>query len=322
MANEGFAEPWIKFEQELGLRPNLYGPKVADCFAGWEKLGGALVSKYTFPAPDVSVATEDRTIGDGIKVRIYTPSGYAKGSKPVGMYIHGGGWAMGDLDMDDAGCRVMSKGASVVLVSVDYRLAPQHPYPAGPDDCVTAYKWILENAESLGGVAGKVFIGGASAGGNLVFTTALRIIDEGLGSSIVGLAAQVPVTIHPDLVPADLKSKYTSYVEHAEHTVNTSSAMRAFFDAYGNPTDAYANPLLSDKLSQLPKVYMTVAGHDTLRDDGRLMKEKLESNGVQVKYDEYAGYPHYFWTFPAEVLKEPAAEYNANLVKGIEFILS
>ena len=250
-----------------------------DCFGGWEKLGGALVSKYTFPSPDTSVSTEDKTITDGIKIRVYTPPGYEKGSKPVGLYIHGGGWAMGDLDMDDAGCRVMSKGASVVIVSVDYRLGPQHKYPAAPDDCVAAYKWTLQNTEALGGRPGKVFIGGASAGGNLTFTTALRIIDEGLGESIAGLVPQVPVTIHPDLVPAELRARYQSLDEHAEHTVNSKSAMAAFWTAYGDPRDVYASPLLSDKLDKLPKVYMTVAGQDTLRDDGRLMKEKLEQAG-------------------------------------------
>jgi versiconal hemiacetal acetate esterase len=165
---------------------------------------------------------------------------------------------MGDLDMDDAGCRVMSKGAGVKLVSVDYRLAPQHPYPAGPDDCVTAYKWTLDNAVSLGGSEGKVFIGGVSAGGGLTFGVALHLVDDGLASSIAGLVTQVPATVYPDLIPADLKSKYTSYEEHSEHTVNSKSAMYAFYDAYGNPKEVYANPLLSDS---------------------RLMKETLESNG-------------------------------------------
>jgi versiconal hemiacetal acetate esterase len=89
MADEGFAAPWIQFEQELGQRPLLHGPKVENCFTGWEKLGGALVSKYTFPGPDTSVSTEDRTITNGIKVRIYTPPGYVNGSKPVGLHIHG-----------------------------------------------------------------------------------------------------------------------------------------------------------------------------------------------------------------------------------------
>jgi versiconal hemiacetal acetate esterase len=122
-------------------------------------------------------------------------------------------------------------------------------------------------------------IGGASAGGGMAFGVVLRLIDDGLASSVAGLVAQVPVTVHPDLVPADLKSKYKSFDEQSGHTVNSKSAMYAFWDAYGNPKEVYANPLLSDKLNQFPKVYMTVAGQDTLRDDGRLMREKLESNG-------------------------------------------
>jgi len=321
MADEGFAKPWVEFEKEFGQRPLLHGPKVEDCVKGWESLGAALVSKYEFPAPDASVATEDREISKGIKIRIYTPPAYVAG-KTVGLFIHGGGWALGDLDADDGNCRAISKGAGVVLVSVDYRLAPAHPYPAPLDDCVTAFNWTVENAASLGGAAGKVFIAGASAGGGLALGTALRLIDEGLGSSVVGVVAQVPVAIHPDLVPAELKSKYTSYDEHKEHTINSKSSMYAFWDAYGNPKDQYANPLLHEKLNELPKVYISCAGYDTLRDDARLMREALEKNGVSVKYDEYPGYPHYFWTFPSSALKESSEKYIVNLIKGVQFVLS
>jgi versiconal hemiacetal acetate esterase len=249
----------------------------------WEKLGGALVSKFQFPAPDPSVKSEDRTIPGGPKVRIYTPEGYT-GNKPLGFYIHGGGWAMGDLDADDPNCRAISKGAGVVVVSVDYRLAPAHKYPAGLDDCVAAFKWALTNASSLGATPGKAFIAGASAGGGSTFGLALRLIDEGKGSSVLGLIAQVPVTVHPDLIPKDLKSKYTSYKEHAENTVNSESVMYTFWDAYGNPKDSYANPLLHDKLEQLPKVYITCAGQDTLRDDARVMRDVLKEKGLVFLY--------------------------------------
>lgn len=185
---------------------------------------------------------------------------------------------MGDLDADDGNCAAISKGAGVVVVSVDYRLAPAHVYPAGFEDCEKAFKWALENATSLG-TTKKAFIAGASAGGGSALGLALKLADQGLGSSVLGVVAQVPVTVHPDFVPSDLKSKYTSYKEHAEHTVNTNSAMLAFWDAYGNPNDKYANPLLHDNLKALFKVYITCAGHDTLRDDARLMKEVLEKNG-------------------------------------------
>jgi versiconal hemiacetal acetate esterase len=294
MSNEGFAEPWIKvrkcrytkkvsfltcvqFEKELGFRPLLHGP-IEECFKGWETLGGALVSKFQFPSPDASVKTEDREIPGGLKVRIYTPPGYS-GNKPLGIYIHGGGWAMGDLDADDAGCRAISKGVGVVLVSVEYRLAPAHPYPSGLDDCLTAFKWALKNADSLGANPEKAFIAGASAGGGSSLGLALKLVDEGLGGSLLGAVAQVPVTVHPDLIPSELKSKFTSYKENAENTVNSESAMYAFWDAYGNPKDEYANPLLHKKLKELPKVYITCAGQDTLRDDARLMRDLLKKEG-------------------------------------------
>jgi versiconal hemiacetal acetate esterase len=188
----------------------------------------AKFAKY-FPAPDENVKTEDRKIDNGVTVRIYTPPGYS-GGKPVFEYIHAGGWAMDDLNTDDAPCRVISKGAGVVLVSVDYRLAPAYKYPAGLDDCVTAYKWALNNAKALNCTPDQAVIGGASAGGASTFGLALRLIDEGYyGKTVKGLVAQIPVTVHPDRVPSDLKSKYTSYKDHADRTVNTDSAMRAFF---------------------------------------------------------------------------------------------
>lgn len=239
-------------------------------------MGASLFSKFTFPAPDASVGTEDRKI-EGIKIRIYTPPGNTDG-KPIGIYIHGGGMCMGDLESDDAGCRVIAKGATVTIVSVDYRLAPAHPYPAGLDDCVAVAKWVLEHRRPLGG-SPSIFVAGASAGGGAALGVALRLIDAGLGNKLVGVVSQVPVTVHPDLVPEDLKAGYTSYDENAEYTVNSKSAMYAFHDAYGKPKDAYANPLLSSELKKLPKVYLTAAGTDTLRDDARLMRQALEQNG-------------------------------------------
>lgn len=192
-------------------------------------MGSAFVEKLTFPAPDTSVATEDRILDGGLKIRIYTPRGYSTGSKPIGLYIHGGGWAMGGLETDDSTCRAISKSVSVVLVSVDYRLAPQDKYPAGLDDCIRVFKWALENATSLGGTSEQVFIAGASAGGGSTFAVALKIVDEGNGDLLAGLVSQVPCIIHPDVVPKNLRGRYTSYDEHEEHTVNTKSAMLTFW---------------------------------------------------------------------------------------------
>lgn len=190
-----------------------------------------MVTKYTFPPPDPAVKTEDRTIDGGLKVRIYTPEGYS-GGKPVGVYYHGGGWAMGDLDGDDPFCRSISKGGGVVLVSVEYGLALQNKHPGLINDCWSGLQWTLKNAKELGGIEGKIFTAGVSAGGQLALGLALKAIDEGLGDSIVGVVAQVPATVHPAGVPEELKSKYTSMDEHKDHTIDTADALHAFWGQY------------------------------------------------------------------------------------------
>jgi versiconal hemiacetal acetate esterase len=255
----------------------LDGP-LSSCRDGFAEYGGLMASKYTFPPPDPSVQTEDRTTPDGLKVRVYMPKGYSGGST-VGVYFHGGGYAMGDIDGDDAFARSISKGGHVVVVSVEYGLAPQNKHPGLINDCYKGLQWTLENAKQLGGIEGKVFTCGVSAGGGLALGVALKAIDEGLGDSLVGVVALVPSTVNPKAVPEELKSKYTSYKEHDRHTINTASAMETFWDALGAPlSDSYASPLLHSKLKDLKKVYLAVAGHDTLRDDGLLLKEKLDEH--------------------------------------------
>jgi versiconal hemiacetal acetate esterase len=208
---------------------------------------------------------------------------------------------MGDLDGEDAQVRTISKATGLVIVSVDYRLAPAHPYPAGLDDCITAYYWALENWEILGTKKDEAVTFGTSAGGNLALSTALKVIDEGRGESLKGVVAVVPVTVAPDAVKKEWRDRYTSYEEHAEHTINTAAGMKAFFgelveigleevadsfaDAYkADPFDAYVSPLLHQKLKLLPKVYVAVAEQDTLRDDGRLLKAALDEAGFVVSF--------------------------------------
>lgn len=176
---------------------------------------------YTFPPPDPAVTTYDKAIEGGLKVRIDTPDGYQR-NKPVGVYFHGGGWAMGDLDGDDAFCRSLSLGGGVVFVSVEYRLAPQNKHPGLINDCYKDLQWTLDHAEEIGGIAGSIFTSEVSAGGQLALGLALKAIDQDLG------IAQVPATIHPAAVPLELKSKYTSMEEHKHHTINTVSAMNTF----------------------------------------------------------------------------------------------
>ncbi|RDW65638.1 alpha/beta hydrolase [Aspergillus mulundensis] len=274
-----------------------------------------MVGKYKVkPTVDNSVQTRDVTLAD-FWLRVYTPPGDTS-NKPVGVYFHGGGWAMGAVDEEDAFCRLISKHQQMTLVSVEYRLAPEYKYPVPLDDCVEAVKWALENLHPP-----SVVLIGASAGGNLAFGAALKLIDQGLGGKVSGVVALVPVTVHPDAVPEDLKPRYTSYETNADASVNTASAMKTYFETYGAPPDdIYTSCLLHPKINQLKRVYIAECGADTLRDDAVLMKEALEKAGVSVSYDAYPGFPHYSWTFPSTHLDKHREEFLAKALGGVEWV--
>lgn len=310
-----FADPWQKFIDEFGESPALSG-SLEDISKQWNDIFQKLAARYTFQAPDESVTTQDITVSD-FWVRTYTPP-LARGNEPLVIYFHGGGWVLGNVDQEDSICRMVSNQCQARVVSVEYRLAPAHKSPAALDDCVAAAKWALDHFS-----AENVTLMGCSAGGNLAFGSALRLIDEGKSQVVKGVVAVVPVTVHPDVVPVSQKSRYTSYEEHAIHTINTASAMQTFLKTYdASSTDAYFSVLLHPRLQALRKVYMVESGTDTLRDDARLMKEALEQNGVYLKYDDYPGYPHYSWTFPSDCLAEHRQDFNAKLVEGVKFVIT
>lgn len=280
----------------------------------WDKMLLKLAARYQMPPADESVTTHDASLSNAF-VRVYKPPS-SLCTETVGLYIHGGGWAMGSVEGEDAICRLMCKSSGMTMISVGYRLAPQDKCPAALDDCVEAAKWALETLSPA-----SILVTGTSAGGNLAFGTALRLIDEGLGEKLQGVLAMVPLTVHPDAVPSNLKGQYTSYDEHAEHTINSKTAMRTFLDTYGAaPEDVYFSPLLHPRLGELKKVYITESGADTLRDDARLMKQALERVGVPVTYDAYPGFPHYSWTFPSPTLVEHQAEFFGNMLRALQWL--
>jgi versiconal hemiacetal acetate esterase len=207
----------------------LHGPTYAEAEQQFLSFSSVLVSKLTFPLPDTSVTTLDKEIFPGLKARIYTPSNYIPKSKPACVFFHGGGWTMGDLEGEDAFCRRASKDAGIVIVSVDYCLAPANLFPKPLDDCERAYYWCLENSEFLKTKKGKVVAFGTSAGGNLALSTALRVVDDGRRETLGGVIAVVPVTVAIEAVPERFREQYKSYDEHAEHTINTKMVMKMFF---------------------------------------------------------------------------------------------
>jgi versiconal hemiacetal acetate esterase len=139
-----------------------------------------------------------------------------KPSQPLVYYIHGGGFAMGSVDLDDRFCDLLSTSTGCIFVSVEYRLAPAFKHPIPLNDCVEGARWCVENAASLGAKAGPIVIAGKSAGGALAFATALRLIDEGRGGDVLGLVPCQPLTVHPDAVPEEFKDRYKSFEEHGK----------------------------------------------------------------------------------------------------------
>jgi len=229
-----------------------------------------------------------------IPLRIYTPT-ETTASLPVLVWYHGGGWVLGTLEGVDHVCRELANTANAIIVSVDYRLAPEHRFPAGPDDCEAAYVWVLENAASFGGDPRRVAVGGDSAGGNLAAVVSLRAKEHNLPLPVFQLLIY-PVTDHDFDRP--------SYVENADGYLLTRLAMRWFWNQYVNSAadmdHPHAAPVRAADLRGLPPALVITAEFDPLRDEGEAFGELLRQAGVPVTVTRYEGMIHGFYgMFPA-----------------------
>jgi acetyl esterase len=242
------------------------------------------------PGPDV--ATADRTIpgpGGEIPVRVYTPPG--DGPAGVLVYLHGGGWTIGGLDTHDHPCRTLCAEAGVVVVSVDYRLAPEHPFPAALDDAWAVLEWVADNAVEIGGDPTRLAVGGDSGGGNLAAVVALMARDRG------GPALRFQLLIYPAVdLRADAVERFPSLTENAEGYILTYAAMQFFMGNY-RPDPALAHdwrlsPLLAPDHHGLPRALIITAQFDPLRDEGRAYAEMLEAAGTPVTLSLYEGTVH------------------------------
>jgi acetyl esterase len=268
------------------------------------------------PRPDVEVAhIEDRRVpgpGGEIPVRVYRPE---KGSTlPALVYFHGGGWVIGSIETHDGSCRDLANRIGCVVVSVDYRLAPEHRYPAAADDCYAATKWVSEHAAELGVDPERIAIGGDSAGGNLAAVVALMARDRG-----------APALRHQLLVypVTDADFSRSSYRENAEGYLLTTKAMEWFWGHYVPDTDqrrdAYAAPLHAADLSGLPPAFVLTAEYDPLRDEGEALAGRLEKAGVPTRLTRYDGAIHGFFAMGllAEVARRAVDEAVAEVRQAL-----
>jgi acetyl esterase len=230
--------------------------------------------------PDVS--TENRSI-DGpvgqIPIRVYRPPTDGTATLPVVVFLHGGGWCVGDLDTYDGDARNHAVGAGAIVVSVDYRLAPEHPYPAAVEDAWAATQWVAAHAGELGADADRLAVAGDSAGGNLAAVVAQSARDAG-GPSIRFQLLWYPATTWDTSLP--------SFTENADAPLLDSSATRSFSRWYIGDLDlsdmpATLAPARAENLTGLPPAYIAVAGYDPLRDDGARYAQLLAAAGVPVE---------------------------------------
>lgn len=233
--------------------------------------------------------------GGEIPVRVYTPD--VPGPHPGLVYFHGGGWVICDLDMYEVVCTAIARRSGAVVVSVDYRLAPEYKFPAAVLDCYAATVWTAKNADRLGIDPKRISVGGDSAGGNLAAVVSLKSKNEN-GPAIARQIMVYPVT--------DLSSFATaSYREFADGYQLTKSEMEWFRELYlRSPEDArnpYASPLLVDGLQGLPPALILTAECDPLRDEGEAYAKRLEAAGVPVTCTRYAGMIHPFFSLSGAI---------------------
>jgi acetyl esterase len=245
------------------------------------------------PPPIGAVTDAD---ADGVPVRIYTPAGAATAGelRPVIVYYHGGGWAIGDVAGYDPLTRLLAAETDAIVVSVDYRLAPEHPHPAAVDDSFTALQWVAKHAPDFGADGTRVAVAGDSAGGNL--SAVMALLAKARGGPKLALQALVyPVT--------DCVFDTPSYLENGEGYFLEGTSMAYFFDAYcrggTDPTTPNVSPLRADDLTGVAPALVITAEFDPLRDEGEAYAAALRAAGVPVEATRYDGMIHGFVAMPA-----------------------
>jgi acetyl esterase len=221
--------------------------------------------------------------------------------------MHGGGWAVGSIESFDTVCRALANASGAIVASIGYRLAPEHPYPAGLEDALTVVRWLAANAGELGGDPGRLAVAGDSAGGNLATVVARRLRGE--------LDLRMQALIYP---ATDAGLNTASYRDFGEGHGLTAASMRRYWNLYLDGADGMqpdTSPLRADDLDGMPPAFVLTADHDPLRDEGEAYAEALRGAGVEVELRRYAGAVHGFWRWlaAADLSRRAVAEVGAAL---------
>ncbi|MEV9641421.1 alpha/beta hydrolase [Mammaliicoccus sciuri] len=260
---------------------------------------GAVPAPQGIEVPPVAkVENRKIPVHDGeIGVRIYTPVG--QGPFPLLMYYHGGGWVIGDLETSDAGCRLLAEQTGRVVVSVDYRLAPEYRFPVPVEDSYAALCWANDHASELNAIADDIVVSGDSAGGNLAAVMAI-LSQENNGPAITAQALIYPVT--------NLDFTTPSYEKFAEGFGLDKDLMIWFGEYYINNEEEFKHPkispLLHENLSNLPPTIIIAAENDVLVDEGVQYRDKLQEAGVTVEYLQLDGSIHGYFSNMAVFAEE------------------
>ncbi|HSW37869.1 MAG TPA: alpha/beta hydrolase, partial [Acidobacteriota bacterium] len=269
---------------------------------GEARKASAALNAMQEPGKPVAAVTDINMPGPagGIPARIYEPSGTRP--FPVIIYFHGGGWVLGDIEGSDGFCRNLADASGCIVVSVGYRLAPEHPFPAAVDDSYYATRWVAGNSASFGGDPARIAVCGDSAGGNLAAVVALIARDHGEP------AIRFQLLVYP---VTDAACDTMSFSENAEGYFLTRDAMRWFWKQYV-PDEAerfnpYASPLRAANLANLPEALVITAEYDPLRDEGENYAERMRADGTVVTLTRYDGMIHGFFAMGTFLDKGKAA---------------
>ncbi len=272
-------DPHVQFLLSVRARKGLPGLCEPDPVAGRERYRREIAAMITSPTPVRSV--RELTVpgggGGSLRARHYAPRGSANTTRPLLVYFHGGGFVIGDLDTHDELCRLLCHYADTHVLSVEYRLAPEHPFPCALEDGIASVRWALENAETLGADAANVGVGGDSAGANLATVASIALAEEGRQ-----IAAQL--LIYPTTDSAARNESRTQCASGFMLEVRDVKQFGAHYlrQAPGSARDPRVSPIYASNLKLAPPALIVTAGFDPLRDEGAAYADALRAQGVEV----------------------------------------